>query len=101
MQKTSLIQFFKPFQPAASHHSALAAAAAAMKAHEMPPGSYHHHPHPAAVGIGHHQLMDMYSGMTPATAINTMDWKNTSQVGTNSESDNFVLSIASNFFLKY
>ena len=69
------------FQPAASHHSALAAAAAAMKAHEMPPGSYHHHPHPAAVGIGHHQLMDMYSGMTPATAINTMDWKNTSQVG--------------------
>ena len=70
-----------PFQPAASHHSALAAAAAAMKAHEMPPGSYHHHPHPAAVGIGHHQLMDMYSGMTPATAINTMDWKNTSQVG--------------------
>ena len=69
------------FQPAASHHSALAAAAAAMKAHEMPPGSYPHHPHPAAVGIGHHQLMDMYTGMTPATAINTMDWKNTSQVG--------------------
>ena len=77
--------FFNPFQPAASHHSALAAAAAAMKAHEMPPGSYHHHPHPAAVGIGHHQLMDMYSGMTPATAINTMDWKNTSQVSKNSE----------------
>ena len=33
--------------------------------------------HPA-----HHQLMaDMYQGMSPATAINTMDWKNTSQVG--------------------
>ena len=32
--------------------------------------------HPA-----HHQLMaDMYQGMSPATAINTMDWKNTSQV---------------------
>ena len=77
------------FQPAASHHSALAAAAAAMKAHEMPPGSYPHHPHPAAVGIGHHQLMDMYTGMTPATAINTMDWKNTSQVG---KSNGFLLN---------
>jgi hypothetical protein len=30
----------------------------------------------------HPQLMDMYSGVSPATAINTMDWKNTSQVRT-------------------
>jgi hypothetical protein len=36
---------------------------------DMPPG---YPPHP--------QLMDMYSGVSPATAINTMDWKNTSQV---------------------
>ena len=67
-----------------------------MKAHEMPPGSYPHHPHPAAVGIGHHQLMDMYTGMTPATAINTMDWKNTSQVG-DIKSVNAILSLILNF----
>ena len=63
-------------------------------------GSYHPHPvHPAGVGhvqhpalpmkfhdggggvmagYHHHNLMDMY----PGPAINTMDWKNTSQVGT-------------------
>ena len=29
-------------------------------------------------GYHHHNLMDMY----PGPAINTMDWKNTSQVGT-------------------
>ena len=58
----------------------LAAAAAAGHPHTPPPppgsaaaAGYPHAPHP-------HQLMDMYSGMAPATAINTMDWKNTSQV---------------------
>ena len=64
-------------------------------------GSYSPHPvHPSGVGVGvqhptalpmkfhdggggvmtgyhHHNLMDMY----PGPAINTMDWKNTSQVG--------------------
>ncbi|TRY75559.1 hypothetical protein TCAL_05651 [Tigriopus californicus] len=44
--------------------------------HHHPAVSHHHHEH------GHYPLMDMYSaaaGMSPATAINTMDWKNTSQ----------------------
>ena len=63
-------------------------------------GSYTPHPvHPSGVGVQHpaalpmkfhdggggvmtgyhhHNLMDMY----PGPAINTMDWKNTSQVGT-------------------
>ena len=63
---------------AAYHAGAgIAAAAAVMKgtaADLGPHGGYH----PAAA---HHQLMaDMYQGMSPATAINTMDWKNTSQV---------------------
>ena len=63
-----------------------AAAAAAAAGHPPPPGAagaaagYPGHPgHPGHPT--HHQLMDMYSGMAPATAINTMDWKNTSQVG--------------------
>jgi hypothetical protein len=42
---------------------------AANPAGSMPGSGYHPH-----------QLMDMYSGMSPP-AINTMDWKNTSQVG--------------------
>ena len=33
-------------------------------------------------GYHHHNLMDMY----PGPAINTMDWKNTSQVGTTVDS---------------
>ena len=46
-----------------------------------PLGPPHSGYHPAGVAA-HHQLMaDMYQGMSPATAINTMDWKNTSQVG--------------------
>lgn len=58
---------------AGAYHAA--AAAAAMKSSDLGPYAGHH---PAA----HHQLMaDMYQGMSPATAINTMDWKNTSQVG--------------------
>lgn len=40
-----------------------------------------HGAYPAASAAAAAQLMDMYSsGMSPATAINTMDWKNTSQV---------------------
>lgn len=59
----------------AAYHGGIAAAAAAMKGTtDLGPHSGYH---PA-----HHQLMaDMYQGMSPATAINTMDWKNTSQVG--------------------
>ena len=70
-----------------AHEQGLAAAG-----HPPPPGSaaYPHHPHPAAA---HHQLMDMYSGMTPATAINTMDWKNTSQVGQNFQLSYFYFSL--------
>ena len=58
----------------AYHGAGIAAAAAAMKGTtDLGPHSGYH---PA-----HHQLMaDMYQGMSPATAINTMDWKNTSQV---------------------
>ena len=58
----------------AYHAGGIAAAAAAMKGTtDLGPHSGYH---PA-----HHQLMaDMYQGMSPATAINTMDWKNTSQV---------------------
>ena len=64
-------------------------------------GSYAPHPVSGAVGVGvpgmkfhdgvggggvmagyhHHNLMDMY----PGPAINTMDWKNTSQVSQNFE----------------
>jgi hypothetical protein len=54
---------YHPGPPHMSHHPG-----SGMK--EGPPG---YPPHP--------QLMDMYSGVSPATAINTMDWKNTSQVG--------------------
>ena len=64
---------------AAGYHGGIAAAAAAMKgtATDLGPHSAAGY-HPAAA---HHQLMaDMYQGMSPATAINTMDWKNTSQV---------------------
>ena len=59
---------------AGAYHGGIAAAAAAMKGTtDLGPHSGYH---PA-----HHQLMaDMYQGMSPATAINTMDWKNTSQV---------------------
>ena len=61
---------------AGAYHGGIAAAAAAMKGTtDLGPHSGYH---PAAA---HHQLMaDMYQGMSPATAINTMDWKNTSQV---------------------
>ena len=55
---------YHPGPPHMSHHPV-----GGMK--DGPPG---YPPHP--------QLMDMYSGVSPATAINTMDWKNTSQVGT-------------------
>ena len=34
-------------------------------------------------GYHHHNLMDMY----PGPAINTMDWKNTSQVGAERKSE--------------
>ena len=54
---------YHPGPPHMSHHPV-----SGMK--DGPPG---YPPHP--------QLMDMYSGVSPATAINTMDWKNTSQVG--------------------
>ena len=59
---------------AGAYHGGIAAAAAAMKGTtDLGPHTGYH---PA-----HHQLMaDMYQGMSPATAINTMDWKNTSQV---------------------
>lgn len=71
------------------HHQAAAAAhaAAAVSGHH-----HHHHQAAAAAAVGYPpgaaaasaaaaQLMDMYTaGMSPATAINTMDWKNTSQV---------------------
>ena len=61
---------------AGAYHGGIAAAAAAMKG--TPDLGPHSGYHPAAA---HHQLMaDMYQGMSPATAINTMDWKNTSQV---------------------
>ena len=53
---------YHPGPPHMSHHPG-----SGMK--DGPPG---YPPHP--------QLMDMYSGVSPATAINTMDWKNTSQV---------------------
>ena len=53
---------YHPGPPHMSHHPG-----GGMK--DGPPG---YPPHP--------QLMDMYSGVSPATAINTMDWKNTSQV---------------------
>jgi len=60
---------------AGAYHGGIAAAAAAMKG--TPDLGPHSGYHPAAA---HHQLMaDMYQGMSPATAINTMDWKNTSQ----------------------
>ena len=61
---------------AGAYHGGIAAAAAAMKGTtDLGPHAGYH---PAAA---HHQLMaDMYQGMSPATAINTMDWKNTSQV---------------------
>ena len=64
---------------AAGHHDPLSAAAvAASSPHHVPPG-------PPGPPSGYPQLMDMYSaaaaaGMSPTTAINTMDWKNTSQV---------------------
>ena len=70
---------------AGAYHGGIAAAAAAMKGTtDLGPHSGYH---PAAA---HHQLMaDMYQGMSPATAINTMDWKNTSQVSFISVSEFF------------
>ena len=61
---------YHPGPPHMSHHPV-----GGMK--DGPPG---YPPHP--------QLMDMYSGVSPATAINTMDWKNTSQVGTSPDNPN-------------
>ena len=62
---------------AAAGHHADPLSAAAMAAAGPPP--------PPGPPSGYPQLMDMYSaaaaaGMSPTTAINTMDWKNTSQV---------------------
>ncbi len=62
----------------AYHAGGIAAAAAVAMKGSTDLGPVHSGYHPAAA---HHQLMaDMYQGMSPATAINTMDWKNTSQV---------------------
>ncbi len=94
---------------AAHHHQQQQAAAAAAHAAAAAAHAAHHHighyPPPAAVApppappsshvappppsssssssaVAAQHLMDMYTaGMSPATAINTMDWKNTSQVG--------------------
>jgi hypothetical protein len=72
---------------AGAYHGGIAAAAAAMKGTtDLGPHSGYH---PA-----HHQLMaDMYQGMSPATAINTMDWKNTSQVSKVSKAARFSVQL--------